>query len=165
MLLFAFAASMFAGTAEAITNGTPDGNNHPYVCLVVFDYDDDGDASTSAVPGWRTTGILLTPTVVLTAGHGTDGAEAARIWLDPGPIPSYMDNPPGEYPYGGVTSYEGLPYTMPGFGYYLTNNGLPGFITCDVGIVVLSEPVPTSVVSQDGSLPTVGCVDTLRAKT
>ena len=111
---------------------------------------------------WRTTGILLSPTVVLTAGHGTDGAVAARVWFDPGPIASVWDDPPGEYPYGGSTSYEGTPHTMPGFGYAVTNPGLPGWITCDVGVVVLSEPVPTSVVDEYGVLPAVGEVDALR---
>jgi hypothetical protein len=157
MVLFALVAvSLLNTTAYAITNGQPDGNAHPYVGLVVFE-------DTLGHPAWRTTGTLLSPTVVLTAGHGTDGAVAARVWFEAGPIPSVAQG--GEYPYGGTTSYEGTPYTMPGFGYYLTNAGLPGFITCDVGIVVLSEPVPTSVVSQYGLLPEAGVVDTLPVRT
>ena len=39
---------------------------------------------------------------------------------------------------------------------------MPGWISNDVGIVVLSEPVPESVVAEYGLLPTVGEVDTLR---
>jgi len=35
--------------ALAITNGQPDGNNHPYVGLLVFD-DEDG-------PAWRCSGV------------------------------------------------------------------------------------------------------------
>jgi hypothetical protein len=158
MLLLVLTVSLFAGAVEAITNGSPDGNNHPYVCLVVFDVATDEGVE----PMWRTTGILLSPTVVLTAGHGTDGSVAARVWFDPGPIASVGDSPPGEYPYGGATSYEGIPHTMPGFGYSLTNPGLPDWITCDVGVVVLSEPVPASVVDEYGKLPAVGEVDTLR---
>jgi hypothetical protein len=84
--------SLFAGVAKAITNGYPDGNNHPYVCLVVFDVQTD----ERIVPRWRTTGILLSETVVLTAGHGTDGAAAAKVWVDPGPISAIWDDPPGE---------------------------------------------------------------------
>jgi len=38
-------------------------------------------------------------------------------------------------------------------------------VTCDVGIVDLSEPVPTSVVSEYGQLPEVGEVNTLRVRT
>jgi hypothetical protein len=43
-------------------------------------------------------------------------------------------------------------------------NGLPGFASTDVGIIVLSEPVPTSVVSEYAELPEEGLVDTLRNK-
>ena len=44
-------------------------------------------------------------------------------------------------------------------------SGLPGFATRDVGIIVLTEPVPTSVVSEYAQLPTVNLVDSLAPKT
>ncbi len=62
------------GMASAITNGQPDGNAHPYVGLAVFDVD--------GRPSHRCSASLLTPTVVLTAGHCTDGTSAARVWFD-----------------------------------------------------------------------------------
>jgi hypothetical protein len=150
---------LIAGTALAITNGQPDGDDHPYVGLLVFDY--------GGGPAWRCSGALIAPDVVLTAGHCTDGAEAARIWFDEA-VSAAWDDPPGEYPFGGSTSYEGVAYTNDGFyepspfggGY-----GLPAFIYRDVGVVVLSEPVPTSVVSEYAQLPDPGLVDTLRNKT
>ena len=40
------------GISYAITNGTPDGNNHPYVGLVVFDI----ATTTGPVPAWRCSG-------------------------------------------------------------------------------------------------------------
>ena len=55
------------------SSANPDGDAHPYVCLVVF-YDED-DA-----PLWRTTGELVAR-VVLTAGHGTIGTSGARVWF------------------------------------------------------------------------------------
>ena len=68
-----------AGIAAAITNGQPDGDNHPYVGLLVFDsVFPDG----SIGPAWRCSGALIAPDVVLTAGHCTDGAVAARAWFD-----------------------------------------------------------------------------------
>ncbi len=136
--------------AGAITNGQPDGSNHPYVGLAVFD--------VGGGPAWRCSASLLTDTVVLTAGHCTDGAEAARVWFDE----VVQGNP--EYPFSGATSYDGTPYTYPGF-CIGCGHGLPGFATGDVGIIVLSEPVPASVVSAYAALPAQGLVDTLKNKT
>ncbi len=138
-----------AGPAAAITNGQPD-TIHPYVGLVVFD--------AAEGPAWRCSGSLLSPTVVLVAGHCTDGAVAARVWFGE----NLQDNP--EYPFGGETSYEGTPHTNPDY-CSECSNGLPGFAYRDVGIVVLSEPVSPSVVGEYAQLPEAGLVDTLANKT
>jgi hypothetical protein len=94
---------------------------------------------------------------VLVAGHCTDGTVAARAWFDE----SVQGNP--EYPFSGATSYDGTPYTNPDF-CIGCGNGLPGFAIRDVGVVVLSEPVPTSVVSTYATLPAAGTVDTMKNK-
>ena len=139
----------------AITNGQPDGNEHPYVGLVVFDvYDPEQDMN---VPAWRCSCSLLTPTIVLTAGHCTDGAVAARVYFDE----VVQGNP--EYPYSGVTSYDGIPNTNPDF-CIGCGNGLPGFGYRDIGVVVLTEPVPVGVVGEYAELPDPGLVDTLKNK-
>ena len=143
------------GLAGAITNGTPDGDAHPFVGLAVFDVI---NAAGDQVPSHRCSASLLTDTVVLTAGHCTDGTVAARIWFDE----VVTGNP--EYPFSGATSYDGTPYTFPGF-CIGCGNGLPGFAAGDVGIIVLSEPVPAEVVAAYAALPTEGQVDTLPNKT
>ena len=152
-------ALALAGTALAITNGQPDGDNHPYVGLLVFDVfvEDVGN-----VPAWRCSGALIAPNVVLTAGHCTEGAVAARIWFDEDV--TYDSYPFPLYPYGGLGSgaIEGIPYTNPDFGSGDLGNGLPGFSKRDVGIVVLDEQVDVGGFAE---LPAAGLVDTLKNKT
>src|SRR5688572_27054613 len=135
---------------SAIISGQPDQGAHPYVGLLVFD-----DANG---PAWRCTGALLSPTVVLTAGHCTDGAVAARIWMDE------VVQGNAQYPFGGTTSYEGTPNTYPGFCVVCRNFSILRWLEGDVGIVVLSEPVPTSVVGSYVQLPPVGLASTMPNK-
>jgi len=129
-----------------IVSGQPDAGRHPYVGLLVSDDAEGPLVACSA--------SLVSATVVLTAGHCTDGMVASRIWID--------ENLEGnlEFPFGGVTSYEGTPHTYPGF-CTGCGPGLPGFAQGDVGIVVLSEPVPTSIVNEYVQLPTAGLVESL----
>jgi len=146
------------GVASAITNGQPDGNNHPFVGLLVFDV-------APGQPGWRCSGALIAPNVVLTAGHCTDGAVAARIWFYEDV--TYDNVPYPLYPFGGLGSgaVEGTPYTNPKYrsdeNPYGGGNGLPAFSYRDVGIVVLDDDVDVGGFAQ---LPTAGLVDTLKNK-
>jgi hypothetical protein len=148
-----------AGVAGAITNGVPDGENHPYVGLLVFD-------SALDTPAWRCSGALISPTVVLTAGHCTDGAFAARIWMYEDVTYDHIPFP--LYPYGGPGSgaVEGTAYTNPMYrspeNPYGGGNGLPAFSYRDTGIVVLDEPI---YLDEYAALPTAGLVDTLKNKT
>ena len=126
------------GAASAIVFGWPDGDDHPYVGLLVADVD--------GVPTWRCTGTLIAPTVFLTAGHCVYGATAVRVWFDT----DLTGNE--DYPYGGETSIEGTPYPHPNY------TGLTIPQTSDVGIVILDEPVTDLGV---GALPEIGLADTL----
>ena len=141
---------------SAIQNGQPDGNNHPYVVLVVF-YDEDH------TPLWRTSGELLSPRVVLTAGHGTIDTTYAAVWFEPNINPNNSTTFPFDvtgYPvYGGGTSVTGIPYTNPDYR-AIPNPGLPGFDYHDVGVVVLDENAP---VTSYAALPSAGVVNTLPA--
>ena len=133
-----------------IISGQPDQGSHPYVGLLVFD-----DANG---PAWLCSGSLISPTVVLTAGHCTDGAVAARIWMDE----SLFGN--SEFPSSGSTSYDGTPNTYPGYCVACRSFGLLRWLEGDVGIVKLSEPVPSGVVSSYVQLPQAGLASTLPNK-
>jgi len=147
------------GNVGAVTNGQPDGDGHPYVGLLVFDY-------APGSPGWRCSGALIAPNVVLTAGHCTDGAVAARIWMNEDV--TYDVFPFPLYPYGGPGSgaVEGTPYTNPKYSSdenpYGGGNGLPAFSYRDTGIVVLDTPI---YMDEYAELPTAGLADTLKNKT
>ena len=111
------------GVAGAITDGTEDGDGHPYVGLMVA-LDANGD------PLWRCSGTLLSPTLYLTAGHCTEApAVRATIWFDADVESGIPDN---GYPFAGEVS--GDAYTHP-------NYNPNAFFLYDLGVVVLDEPV------------------------
>jgi hypothetical protein len=149
------AALAGATAAVAITNGQPDGDNHPYVGLMVAQ-DADGN------PLWRCSGSLLSPTLFLTAGHCTEPPAAhVEIWFD-ADVQSGI--PANGYPFTGDAG--GTPHLNPDYCPSPCGNGLPGFALRDVGVVDLSsDPVPTSVVDEYAELPAAGAVDTLKNKT
>ena len=140
------------GIAGAITDGTPDGDGHPFVGLMVA-YDSNGDAL------WRCSGTLLSETVFLTAGHCTEApAVSAQVWFDADvqSLPSCYDGVIGDpcYPYGGGDSYLGTTFIHPEF------YDAPFFVH-DVGVVVLSEPADKGTY---GELPVVNQLDALKTK-
>jgi len=141
LLLLVLSLSTFV-SASAVTDGNLDGDGHPYVGLLIFD--------RNGSPAWRCSGTLLSPTVVLTAGHCTFGASGARLWLD-----ADMRNNT-EYPFAGSTSYEAASvHTMPGY-------AQGPWFQYDAGIVVLAEPV--TGVTTFGELPALDSLDSYKTK-
>lgn len=141
MLVLVLAFSV-VGAAQAVTDGEPDGNGHPYVGLMVAQ-DDAGN------PLWRCSGTLISPTLFLTAGHCTFGAEHVEIWFD-ADVESGI--PQNGYPYNGDVG--GTPYTHPDY----DENA---FFLHDLGVVVLDEPV---YMDEYGELPEEGVLDTLATR-
>jgi len=137
---------MTAASVGAITWGTPDGDGHPYVGLLVFDI--------NGSPSHRCSGTLLSPTVVLTAGHCTFGTSGARVWFDSDVSAGRPDN---GYPFGcgtvGTCVEAASIHTHPQY----DDNA---FYLHDVGIVILSEPVNLGT----ASLASVGLLDELSTR-
>ncbi len=128
----------------AINFGELDGNAHPHVGLLIFDVD--------GVPSWRCSGTLLSPTVMLTAGHCTFGATSGRVWFD---ADVQAGRPANGYPFGGGSSVEfSAIYSHPE---YID----AAFYLHDAGVVILSEPV---YVSTYGTLADIGLLDTLSTR-
>ena len=127
----------------AVTDGELDGNGHPYVGLMVA-------KAADGTPLWRCSGTLLSPTVFLTAGHCTEAPAArAEIWF----AADVQSGVPGNgYPYHGDVS--GRTYTHPD---YNPN----AFVTRDVGVVVLDDPM---VMTAYGALPTLDQLDALKTR-
>ena len=129
--------------AAAVTHGTPDGNGHPYVGLMVAK-----DAAGN--PLWRCTGTLLSTTLFLTAGHCTEApAATAEIWFD---ADMQTDARAKGYPTDGQVS--GTTYTHP---QYDPN----AFFLYDLGVVVLDEPY-TATNGAFGTLPSLNQLDALK---
>jgi secreted trypsin-like serine protease len=135
--------AMIAVPAAAITDGELDGEQHPYVGLMVAQLAD-------GTPLWRCSGTLMSPTVFLTAGHCTEAPAAhVEIWFQ-SDVQSGV--PANGYPFTGQVG--GTPYGHP---QYDPN----AFYLHDLGVVVLDEPVAKAVY---GKLPTLNQLDSLKTK-
>ena len=139
-LLVAMVVALTLGSvvpAQAITNGRPDGDAHPYVGLVT-------DFSSVC------SGALVSPTIFVTAAHcfETPG-QAVAVTVDP----ASFNNEDVELVFGRW-------FPDPEF-CIACAPGLVGFDTHDVAVVVLSEPI---VVPRYARLPSPGQVEDVGRK-
>jgi hypothetical protein len=126
--------ALFTAQATAITGNTTR-DNTPYVGIVVL----FGDTARTQPIGYCS-GFLISPTVMVTAGHSLVGTQAVSVCFDQGPIAYTIQNGQLTY-YGTSTIYTGTPVTYPG--YMPTLHGNQEFQTSDIGLIILDQPVTT----------------------
>lgn len=146
------ALAAFSAPAMAITWGQPDGDAHPNVVNLIFERPDGL---------YSCTGTLLSPTLVLTAGHCTEEAGAVNIntWVrnDPDLDAAFTTERPGyasTRAWLNATWSKGQAIPHPQYNDYAQ---FPD--TFDVGVVLLETPI---YVAEYGALPTLGQFDYLR---
>ena len=133
------------GVASAITDGELDGEDHPHVVLLLME--------VGGEPMYRCSATMLSPTVVLTAGHCTSNYpdepfSGMRIFTE-----SDVENGNNNYPYAGPNSIEAAAWYV----HPLFETDDP-FYMHDVGIVILEEPYDPGVF---GELPELNQLDEL----
>src|SRR5918993_4203403 len=135
MAMVAFIAA--ALPAAAITGGEPDGNRHPNVGLILF-YTEEGRFRCSAT--------LISPTVLITAAHCTEGTLGSTLVTFDSVI---AEAPPSPFPVAAdpAAGYTDAELAAAGYlsGTAYTHPDYSGFTDLDnwndVGLIVLDQPV------------------------
>jgi hypothetical protein len=167
--------------ALAITSGQPDAGEHPFVGELLFYVPDEVDPRFNDPGSWFScSGTLLSPTVIVTAGHCTygvgedggsttsgsgDGSGGTDIWFDNSEEAHFEGFPPSsDYdPDENEQRYEdradwldASPYWHSGTAYPHPEFAGGPFYLHDVGIVVLDQPI---ALSEFGEVPDVDYLD------
>jgi hypothetical protein len=151
--LAAVALACAAAPAAAVTFGQPDGNGHPFVGTILFE---------RAEGYFSCSGTMMSPTVMLTAGHCTEegGVTNLRTWVKFTPdisvhsgcstracLDAFLDDASNGW-------IQGTAYPHPQYDDF---SQFPQ--TYDVGVVTLAQPVQMATY---GELPSLGFLATIR---
>lgn len=141
--------------AFAVTFGSPDGSAHPFVGNLLFERPDGY---------YSCTGTMMSPTVMLTAGHCTEelGVANVRTWVTFNPdvsidsgcatracLNAWLDDPANGWVRG-----TAIPHPQ-----YDDFAGWPKAPTYDVGIVTFDAPISMAVY---GELAPLGFLESIR---
>jgi hypothetical protein len=140
-------AALSAGLAGAITGGQPDGNGHPYVGVLVDDYETPGYYQRFC------SGTLVAPRLLVTAAHCLLATVDSEIWVSFDPV----------YRPGISTLIHGTGIAAVDPARFRGNAGAAGAggisdMGNDVAVVHLDETPP---VDNFARLPTAGLLSTL----
>ena len=139
--------------ALAVTNGTLDGNGHPAVVLLLME--------VGGEPAFRCSGTLLSPTVLLTAGHCTSNFPdppftGMRVFTE-SDVQAGIGKT-NNYPFAGSNAVEAATWhAHPLF-------ETAPFVLHDVGVVILRSPGVVLPAEQYGVLPGVNQFDALKTQ-
>ncbi len=149
VLAFVALSAATVTSAFAINDGKLDGNRHPAVVLIIMD--------VGGSPAYRCSGTLLSPTVVLTAGHCASNHPGPsytgmRVFTE-----SDVQNGDNNYPFSGTNTVEAASWAA----HPLYETG--SFVLHDVGVVILNAPI---VLPQGkyGVLPNLNQLDALKTQ-
>jgi hypothetical protein len=136
---------------RSVTDGKLDGNAHPAVVLLLME--------VGGQPAFRCSGTLLSPTVLLTAGHCTNNFPGApytgmRVFTE-SDVQAGIGTT-NNYPFSGPNSIEATFWSA----HPLYETG--PFFLHDVGVVLLQPPGFILPASQYGRLPVANQLDTLK---
>lgn len=147
--IFGALSFLIVNPASAVTDGDLDGDDHPHVVLLLMDVDNS--------PAFRCSATMLSPTVVLTAGHCTNNFPGApftgmRVFTE-----SDVDNGDNSYPdAGSLNSVEAVAW----FAHPLYETA--PFFVHDVGVVILEEP--GVLLASYATLPGLDQLDALKTQ-
>ena len=130
--------------ASSITNGEPT-TEHSEVVLILMEVDDE--------PAFRCSGTLISPTLVVTAGHCTSNYPDApftgmRVFTE-----ADVDGGNNNYPYAGPTAVEAVRWAA-----HPLYDTAPFWFN-DVGMIELEEAVTLDPGHEYGTLPAVDSLD------
>lgn len=167
-----------AFSAQAITNGNPDKGAHPQVGELLFFLPDETDPRFPDAGGWFTcSGTLMSPTVVLTAGHcthgvGSNGAAPPPggsggndVWINFDEAPDFSILPPSSTFTTNAARYAAWSAALNSSPQWHRATAFPhpefdpnAFFTHDAGVLRLAAPVSSPTF---GTLPAEGLLNTL----
>jgi hypothetical protein len=169
-----------AAPAQAIKNGVPDANAHPYVGELLFYVPSETDPRFNDPGAWFScSGTLVSPTIVVTAGHctfdvghdGVDGNDTGGndVWISFAEAPDFSILPPSStfVPDNNEGRYEAWSAALNAStewhratAFHHPDFDDAAFREHDLGVLEIHEPVNLP----HGQLPTPGLLDTLYAR-